>query len=165
MVWKEDLPWVPWLLWVELSTTLVCHELSGVQRFRLYSTQLNSRGHSTQLNSKKLKYNRVPFFGSLEVFFFGREKGEPVDGKVRGRMPTRSYNRQSFPWDFLFSRSPKKCVLTDRLECLENSETLTESLCTRMKRIRSLNVPFFPSHSSSSITESDWVCWGWCSHR
>ncbi len=33
-----------WLLWV-------LKYLSWVQRFRVYSTQLNSRGHSTQLNS------------------------------------------------------------------------------------------------------------------
>ena len=82
-----------------------------------------------------------------------------------GCQKRRPYNRQSLPWGFLFCRSPEKCVLSDRLACLENSGTLTEAAFARMKRIRSLNVPFCPSHSSWSIAESDWVCWGWCSQR
>ncbi len=43
------------------------------------------------------------------------------------------YNRQSLPWGFLFYRSPKKCVLSDRLSCLENSGTLTETASARME--------------------------------
>ena len=68
-----------WLQWVELSTTLVCHELSLSTRNRDTQTQLKDGAIVLKLNSKNWR----------TTVFFGGEDYCVVWGKVWGRIPKK----------------------------------------------------------------------------
>ena len=98
-----------------------------------------------KLNSKNLSTTGF-LFGQKSFFFFGKVlfpvdiiNNNSVDGKSEERYrERRPYNRQSNPWGFLFWR-PEKCVREDRSTWLTNSETLTETTYTEIRRWSSLS--------------------------